>query len=267
MIAAHESLGFTYEKIGEIKSAIDEYKQAIKLVDQPNWERYYLLARALANNGDFEEAITHYNMALEINDEEALIYYALAKVMIDDNSHEKSLENLRLPLEYLKKGNQAKYYTSYIPPMPIDKLSDDIVVNAISPELSRENADIRKLSQDLIDIAKYHDEIGESDSAKSIASELLLFGKRQAFKSPQCLNNVLNGISISKQVTSALGGLVYDHKQRDNLIAQYEHLWELTKKEVQRPGNIKVEYKNNDLAFPEEMSRMKDILANWPSDE
>jgi protein O-mannosyl-transferase len=67
---AHYNLGIALNNMGKTDEAIAHYQQAIEL--RPNYaEAHYNLGRLLAQKGQLDDALTHYKKALEINPADA----------------------------------------------------------------------------------------------------------------------------------------------------------------------------------------------------
>jgi len=91
---AHHNLGIFLYAERKFEEAISHYKMAIKL--KPDLaQAYYNLGNALIAEGKNEEAISHYKMAIKIKPDYAQAYYNLGNTLFAEGKNEEAIDSFK----------------------------------------------------------------------------------------------------------------------------------------------------------------------------
>ncbi len=95
---AHNNIAISLAHKGRVQEAIDHYDKALEL--NPGYgEAHYNLANSLLLLGRVEEAVAHYEKALEINPNNARAHYNLAAVLVRSGRMDAALDHYNKVLE------------------------------------------------------------------------------------------------------------------------------------------------------------------------
>lgn len=95
---AHNNIAISLLRKGRVEEAIAHYNKALEL--NPNYgEAHYNLANSLLLLGRVEEAIAHYEKALEINPNNAPAHYNLAAVFVQSGRMDAAIDHYNKVLE------------------------------------------------------------------------------------------------------------------------------------------------------------------------
>jgi tetratricopeptide (TPR) repeat protein len=95
---AHNNIAINLLQKGRTDEALAHYNQALEL--DPNYgEAHYNLANALVRLGRVDEAIAHYEKAVELNPNNAMAYYNLGSVLVQNGREKEGITQYRKALE------------------------------------------------------------------------------------------------------------------------------------------------------------------------
>ena len=105
---AHSNLGLALADRGQFDEAITHYRKALEI--DPNYVlAHYSFGPALASRGQFDEAIAHYRKALEIEPDYALGHYNLGNALAGRGQFGEAISHYRKALEIKPDYAEAHY--------------------------------------------------------------------------------------------------------------------------------------------------------------
>ncbi len=104
---AHNNIAISLLQKGQVDDAIAHYNRALEL-DPTYGEAHYNLANSLLRLGRVDEAVAHYEKALEINPNNAPAHYNLGSVFLQTGRLDEGIAHYRKALE-LNPGNAAAH--------------------------------------------------------------------------------------------------------------------------------------------------------------
>jgi tetratricopeptide (TPR) repeat protein len=105
---AHGNLGVALVSRGELKKAVQHYRDALR-IDPANAEAHNNLGVALLEQGELGEAIEHYREALRINSDYAEAHYNLGNVLVRRGEIDEAVEHYRAALRTRPADAKAHY--------------------------------------------------------------------------------------------------------------------------------------------------------------
>ena len=116
----HYNLGVVLAQNGNLDDAIEHYLIALKI--KPDYlEAYYNLGNALARKGDGKAAIYNYRKALQINPGYFKVYYNMGQIFLKQGEIAKAINNYQEALKINSKMTHALYNLSWIYATSIDR--------------------------------------------------------------------------------------------------------------------------------------------------
>jgi protein O-mannosyl-transferase len=116
----HYNLGVVLASNGNFDDAIEHYLIALKI--KPDYlEAYYNLGNALARKGDDKAAIYNYQKVLQINPGYFKVYYNMGQILLKQGEISKAINNYQKVLKINGKMPHALYNLSWIYATSIDR--------------------------------------------------------------------------------------------------------------------------------------------------
>ena len=109
----HYNLGVVLAQKGNLDKAIEHYDTAIKL--KPDYlEAYYNLGNALVRKGDAEAAIYNYRKALQLNPDFFKSFYNIARILLNQGKIGEAIYNFQKALTINSETPQTLFNLSWI---------------------------------------------------------------------------------------------------------------------------------------------------------
>jgi len=111
---AHFNLGRVYLATGDTQDAIDANLNAIELDNNYKYSHYELGRIYFQYERDYKIAITHYKNAIRIAPRNESYQHALARAYQEDGDVENAITHFQLYLKYAKKGANTHFVRQYL---------------------------------------------------------------------------------------------------------------------------------------------------------
>ncbi len=105
-IEIYQNLAYVCEKIGDLDDLKRSWIEINKI--RPSWELYANLAKVLQDEGKYEEALSYFHLAIQLNPNNWLLYYNMGNVYRKDNEYNKAEINYNKAIE-LEPNNPNSY--------------------------------------------------------------------------------------------------------------------------------------------------------------
>jgi tetratricopeptide (TPR) repeat protein len=161
---AHNNIAINLVQKGRMDEAIAHYDQALEL-DPSYGEAHYNLANALVRLGRMDEAIAHYEKAVELNPNNAMAYYNLGSVLVRNGRVEESITHYRKALE-LNPNNAGAHNNLGAALLRLGNLDEAIAHYLRALELNPDNAEANyNLANALVQKGRFEEAAGYYQSA------------------------------------------------------------------------------------------------------
>ena len=161
---AHNNIAINLVQKGRTDEAVAHYNKALEL-DPSYGEAHYNLANALVRLGRVDEAIAHYEKAVELNPNNALAYYNLGSVLVQNGRVDEAITQYRKALE-LNPNNAGAHNNMGAALLRLGNLDEAIAHYLRALELNPGNAEANyNLANALVQKGRFEEAVGYYKSA------------------------------------------------------------------------------------------------------